>query len=117
MTASPRTDSVAGTIPLGYCVITVVNFAYFKGTKDFVTVRLVQVFISLALPFISLAAPGGFVDSGGVMLWAMLSTIVSGLTIYFCQGAVVPADNATLLDNEGVAPLETMPSEHRDEIP
>lgn len=66
-------------VPLGYTALTVVNFAFFAITKDFVKVRFVQVLLSLLLPFLFQWCLGGFGSSGAVMLWSMLS-IVGSLT-------------------------------------
>ena len=68
---------LAAVVPYGYIVITLFNFVYFRRTNDFVTVRFIQVFISLALPFLFQIALGGFTDSGAVMLWAMLALVGS----------------------------------------
>jgi signal transduction histidine kinase/CheY-like chemotaxis protein len=60
-------------IPYGYVVLTVVNLGILSFTRDFGRARLVQVFISLLLPFLFQWSLGGFVASGAVMLWAMLA--------------------------------------------
>ncbi len=69
----------ASSIPLGYVALTALNYATFARTRDFRRARFVQVFISLALPFLFQWSLGGFESSGVVMLWAMVS-IVGALT-------------------------------------
>ena len=68
------------TIPLGYVVISIFNLALLARTSVFPRARTVQVFISLLLPFLFQAVLGGFINSGGVMLWAMIA-LVGSLTM------------------------------------
>lgn len=68
---------VQATIPLGYTLITALNIAILAATKEFRVARSVQVLISLLLPFLFQWALGGFVSSGAMMLWAMLSVTAS----------------------------------------
>jgi signal transduction histidine kinase len=75
--------TTAATIPFGYVVLTAINLALFARTRSFTTVRFIQVLISLVLPFGFQWALGGFIASGAVMLWAMVS-IVGALT--FSEG-------------------------------
>jgi len=64
-------------IPFGYTAITIANFAWLSRAKRFGLARSVQVFISLALPFLFQWVLGGFVSSGCMMIWAMLSLVGS----------------------------------------
>jgi len=64
-------------IPYGYTAVTVVNFLLFWQFKNFALTRFVQVLISLLLPFLFQWSLGGFVVSGAVMLWAMLSLVAA----------------------------------------
>jgi PAS domain S-box-containing protein len=66
-------------IPFGYTVITFFNLMFFRVSKNFPVVQVIQVFISLLLPFLFQWVLGGFSPSGAVMLWAMLA-IVGSLT-------------------------------------
>ena len=75
--------TTAATIPFGYVAMTAINLALFARTRNFTTVRFIQVLISLVLPFGFQWALGGFIASGAVMLWAMVS-IVGALT--FSEG-------------------------------
>lgn len=60
-------------IPYGYAVITTFNFWMFNKTKNFVICRNVQTSISLLLPFMLQWFLGGYAESGGTMLWAILA--------------------------------------------
>ena len=64
-------------IPYGYVVISIVNMLYFGSTKNLPVARGIQVFISLALPFLFQWSLGGFYSSGFIMLWAVLALIAS----------------------------------------
>ncbi len=64
-------------IPYGYIALSVINMTIFGITKRISFVRTVQVFISLALPFMFQWSLGGFYSSGFIMLWAVLSLIAS----------------------------------------
>lgn len=68
------------TIPLGYVVISAINLTFLARTCVFPRARTLQVFISLLLPFLFQAVLGGFINSGGVMLWAMIA-LVGSLTL------------------------------------
>lgn len=63
--------------PLSYVGISIINMVLFYTTKNIRIVRFIQVFISLALPFIFQWTLGGFTSSGIIMLWAILSLIAS----------------------------------------
>lgn len=64
-------------LPLSYAVFTAINFTYLYNTKDFKKVQFIQIFISLMLPFLFQVIMGGFVASGGVLLWSILTILVS----------------------------------------
>jgi signal transduction histidine kinase len=64
-----------GMIPYGYTIVTIFNFLALWKTKNFAVARTVQVLISLFLPFLFQWALGGFVGSGAMMIWAMLSLV------------------------------------------
>ncbi len=76
------------SIPLGYVVLTIVNLGLLARDRRFPRARNVQVLISLLLPFMFQWSLGGFVDSGGVMLWAMIA-LVGSLTLSSTRQAVV----------------------------
>jgi signal transduction histidine kinase/DNA-binding response OmpR family regulator len=64
-------------IPYAYAVLTVINFTHFHLTKNFPRARFFQVSMSLLLPFMFQLSLGGFVSSGGIMLWSMLALVGS----------------------------------------
>jgi class 3 adenylate cyclase len=68
---------LAATIPFGYTVLTVFNFAWFHRSKNFRVARFFQVLMSLLLPFLLQWVLGGFVASGAVMLWAVVALLAS----------------------------------------
>lgn len=68
---------VPSAIPFGYTVLTILNFSYFRASKNFRRVRFFQVLMSLLLPFIFQWSLGGFVASGAVMLWAVVALLGS----------------------------------------
>jgi len=66
-------------IPYSYALITILNFTYLYWSKDFKTSQFIQVLASLLLPFFFQFFLGGFVASGAVVLWSIL-TILGGFT-------------------------------------
>lgn len=64
-------------IPFGYTLVTIINFFAFNKTKNFVITRTIQTILSLFLPFLLQWYLGGFEESGGVMLWSILSLVSS----------------------------------------
>ncbi|MDH5654993.1 MAG: adenylate cyclase [Spirochaetia bacterium] len=66
---------ISAMFPLGYIAVTFINLIVFYIFKNFVFSRFIQVLISLFLPYFLQWSLGGFIASGGVMLWAMLSLI------------------------------------------
>ena len=65
------------TIPYGYIVLTAINLITFNLTKRFVLAHTFQTLISLLLPFLFQWYLGGFYNSGGVMVWALLALAAS----------------------------------------
>jgi len=64
-------------IPFAYAVITALNFVALAHTKRFDIARVVQIAISLLLPFAFQWVLGGFRSSGVMMIWALMSLIGS----------------------------------------
>lgn len=60
-------------IPYGYVLISMFNMTLFAVLKNFNFARIVQLFISLLLPFLFQWSLGGFFSSGLIMLWALLA--------------------------------------------
>ncbi len=68
---------VQAIAPLAYPLITTLNFIYLYYSKNLRLVQFIQIFISLALPFVFQIVLGGFVASGAVILWSILTILVS----------------------------------------
>jgi serine phosphatase RsbU (regulator of sigma subunit) len=77
-------------IPFGYTFCSILNLLFWNFyTKKipFAVVKGFQSFISLLLPYLLEMALGGFVASGGVMIWAVLG-LMSLITFYDIKGAI-----------------------------
>ncbi|MDX1621491.1 MAG: adenylate/guanylate cyclase domain-containing protein, partial [Nitriliruptorales bacterium] len=68
-------EPIAGSIPLGYALLTVVNIVVFTRTQRYRWFRDTQLLLTLLLPFFLQVALGGFVSSGVVILWAFTSPL------------------------------------------
>ena len=75
-------------IPYGYVVISAINISAFKYYKNFRVARVIQILISMALPFLLQISLGGFLPSGMVMLWFVLALLAS-LTFEEMRFAVI----------------------------
>ncbi len=64
-------------VPYTYVVITTANFLYLYKTKNFIISQNIQIFVSLILPFFFQFFLGGFVASGGNVLWSVLAVFGS----------------------------------------
>lgn len=64
-------------VPYGYIFITILNFTYLYHTKNFTVTKNIQIFMSLILPFFFQFLLGGFVASGGNVLWSVLAVFGS----------------------------------------
>ncbi len=64
-------------IPYSYAAITILNFLYLYITKNFKVAQTIQGAISLFIPFLFQISLGGFIASGAVIIWSMLSVLVS----------------------------------------
>jgi PAS domain S-box-containing protein len=64
-------------IPYGYVVISFLNLINFSFRKNLNTTSIIQIVISMLLPFLLQWELGGFVASGCVMLWSILSLVGS----------------------------------------
>jgi PAS domain S-box-containing protein len=64
-------------IPYGYIVLSILNILNFCYRKNFITTSIIQVTISMLLPFLLQWQLGGFFASGCVMLWSILSLVGS----------------------------------------
>jgi len=68
---------LAASVPFTYVLITIINFYYLYKTKNFLVSQRIQIFISLMLPFFFQFFLGGFVSSGGNVLWSVIAVFGS----------------------------------------
>lgn len=64
-------------VPYTYIFVTILNFTYLYHTKNFVITQNIQILMSLLLPFFFQFLLGGFVASGGNVLWSVLAVFGS----------------------------------------
>lgn len=67
----------AATIPFFYIILTFLTFLLCSNKRSYRTGAVIQVFASIALPFLFQFALGGIINSGFVMLWAVLALLGS----------------------------------------
>ena len=68
---------IAAAVPYSYIMITVLNFTYLYYSKNFTFAKDLQIIISLLLPFFFQFFLGGFVTSGGNVLWSVIAVFGS----------------------------------------
>lgn len=68
---------IATMVPSAYILITILNFTYLYFTKDFKVSQNIQIIISLLLPFFFQFFLGGFIPSGGNILWSVIAVFGS----------------------------------------
>jgi len=68
---------IAAIVPYTYILITILNFTYLYFTKNFQTSQNIQIIISLLLPFFFQFFLGGFIASGGNVLWSVIAVFGS----------------------------------------
>ena len=68
---------IPAIIPFLYIAITIFNFTYLYFSKNFKCSRNIQILISLLLPFFFQFFLGGFISSGGNVLWSVLAVFGS----------------------------------------
>lgn len=68
---------IAAIVPYAYILITTLNFTYLYFTKDFEVSQNIQIIISLLLPFFFQFFLGGFIASGGNVLWSVIAVFGS----------------------------------------
>ncbi len=104
-------------IPFAYVIITFGNYVLIYYTKDFNTGQAVQLGISLLLPFMLQLALGGFVASGAMVLWSVITifaaftykqnnTIIRWLFVFI--GLIILS---ALLDATASSKMEQIPQE------
>ena len=65
------------SVPFSYVLLTASNLIFFHVSGKFKVAKTIQTAISLLLPFLFQWFLGGFMASGAVMLWALLSLAAS----------------------------------------
>ncbi len=68
---------IAAIVPFTYIIITILNFTYLYFTKNFQPSQNIQIIISLLLPFFFQFFLGGFIASGGNVLWSVIAVFGS----------------------------------------
>ena len=68
-------ELLAGAIPLGYSIISLLSIIHFGRTHQYRFFRFSQLTLGLLLPFFLMVALGGFVNGSAVILWSMLCPI------------------------------------------
>ena len=65
-------EPLAGVIPLGYAIVSLLSIIYFGRTRQYQFFRFSQLALILLLPFFLMIALGGFVHGSAVVLWALI---------------------------------------------
>lgn len=65
-------ELLAGAIPFSYAVISLLSIIHFGLTRRYHLFRFSQLVLILFLPFILMAALGGYVNGSAVILWALI---------------------------------------------
>ncbi len=68
-------EPIAGIIPGGYAVLSVLSILIFARRRDYSFFRLTQLLLILLLPFLLQIALGGFINSSAVVLWSLICPI------------------------------------------
>ncbi|HLO18377.1 MAG TPA: adenylate/guanylate cyclase domain-containing protein [Anaerolineales bacterium] len=68
-------EYIAGSIPLGYAVISSLSVIVFHLTRQYRWFLFTQLLLILFLPFLLMIALGGFIKSSAVILWSILSPL------------------------------------------
>jgi guanylate cyclase len=68
-------EFVAGSIPIGYVIISGLSMVIFHLTRRYRLFLFTQLLLILILPFLLMIALGGFIKSSAVILWSLLSPL------------------------------------------
>lgn len=68
-------ENLAAVIPLSYSVLSYLSIIWFAFTRRYKFFRFTQLLFPLLLPFFLMLALGGFINSSGVILWAITSPL------------------------------------------
>ncbi len=79
---------IPSVVPFGYLVGSMLNLLFIYQTRNFKAGRIVQVLMSLFLPFLLQWMLGGYEATGAVMMWAILGLIA--LLSFFNTKGVFP---------------------------
>jgi guanylate cyclase len=66
-------ETAAGWIPFGYGIVSSISLMGFALTHRYNFFRFSQLMLILLLPFLLMAALGGFVNGSAVIIWAILA--------------------------------------------
>ena len=61
--------------PFGYALLSLFNVLLFAQTREFGRFRFLQLLFSLLLPFLLMAALGGFVQGSATILWSLIAPL------------------------------------------
>ena len=64
-------ETSAGWIPFGYGLVSLLSLSLFAATRRYQFFRFSQLLLVLLLPFLLMAALGGFINGSAVVLWAL----------------------------------------------
>jgi len=65
-------EPLAGAIPLSYAIVSLLSIVHFGLTRRYHFFRFSQLALILLLPFLLMAALGGFVNGSAVVLWTLI---------------------------------------------
>ena len=65
----------ASLFPFGYSIISFLNLGMFRLTQRYQIFRFIHLLNSLMLPFLLLVALGGYVNSGAVVFWSLVTPL------------------------------------------
>jgi len=68
-------EYAAGSIPLGYAIVSSLSVIVFNLTRRYKFLLFTQLLLILFLPFLLMIALGGFIRSSAVILWSLLSPL------------------------------------------
>lgn len=68
-------EYIAGSIPLGYAIISSLSLVIFHLTRHYKFLLFSQLLLILFLPFLLMIALGGFIKSSAVIIWSLLSPL------------------------------------------
>lgn len=68
-------ERIAGLIPLGFAAVSLVSVIAFGLTRRYRPFRTSQLVLTLVLPVLLMPTLGGFVNSGAVVLWSLVSPL------------------------------------------